>query len=162
MELKKIEVSRGYLYSYYITRPSPDSKATLLFVHGFPSSAQDWHRQVTFFEAKGYRVVCPNLLGSGETARPAEPSAFRQNLLAQDVIDILDGENIGQVFGVGHDWYAIFPSTMYAFYVILGAVSFSLVCLCCTRADFAGSRGWDLDSWSRIQPNSIWPLEWHS
>ena len=61
-----------------------------------------------FFEAKGYRVICPNVLGAGETDRPADTAVFRRNLLAADIIDILDAEKVDKVVGVGHDWYSHF------------------------------------------------------
>jgi soluble epoxide hydrolase/lipid-phosphate phosphatase len=100
---KDTEVSRGLNYHYYLLPPT-DGKPTLLFLHGFPSSSYDWNRQIAYLQPKGYGIVAPDMLGLGRTSRPLDAEAFRPNLMAKDIIDLLDQENIDKVIGVAHDW----------------------------------------------------------
>lgn len=101
-----VKVTRGLTYHYYHSPAAPD-KPTLLFIHGFPSSSFDWHRQVAYFEPKGYGLIVPDTLGYGGTSKPQEPEAFRWKLQAQDLIDVLDAEKPATVIGIGHDWLFI-------------------------------------------------------
>ncbi len=101
---KDVKVKRGLIYHYYYS-PAAPGKPTLFFIHGFPSTSFDWHRQVAHFEPKGYGLIVPDTLGYGGTSKPQDPAAFRWKLQAQDLIDVLDAENPDTVIGIGHDWF---------------------------------------------------------
>lgn len=103
---KDTTTSRGYKYHYYFA-PARDLKPTLLFCHGFPSTSQDWHRIVPYFEQQGYGIVAPDMLGYGGTDKPTDPAAYKGTLLAKDIVDVFTAENIDKVIAVGHDWYVI-------------------------------------------------------
>jgi pimeloyl-ACP methyl ester carboxylesterase len=109
---KETTVSRGLTYHYYFSPPT-NGKPILLFLHGFPSTSHDWNRQIAHFQPKGYGIVAPDMLGFGRTSRPLDPNAFRANLMAKDIIDILNKESIDKVIGIAHDWYA---QMLYAYY----------------------------------------------
>ncbi|KAI0768807.1 alpha/beta-hydrolase [Trametes elegans] len=113
---KTTTVSRGLTYRYYYS-PARDGKPTLLFIHGFPSSSDDWNRQVAHLQPKGYGVVVPDCLGAGGTAKPTDPAAFRFALIARDMVDILDAEGLQQVVGIGHDWGSVALSRLANLYV---------------------------------------------
>ncbi|KAJ3518285.1 hypothetical protein NMY22_g13759 [Coprinellus aureogranulatus] len=100
---KDFNTSRGINYHYYFSAPSP-GQPTLLLVHGFPSLAVDWHPQINYFKEKGFGVVAPDQLGYGGTDKPTEPSAYVHSLLARDMVDILDHENVTDAVAIGHDW----------------------------------------------------------
>ena len=106
---KDVQVQRGLTYHYYSSTAAP-GKPTLLFVHGFPSTSFDWHRQVAHFEPKGYGLIVPDTLGYGGTSKPREVDAFRWKLQAQDLVDVLDAElgspssRPAKVIAIGHDW----------------------------------------------------------
>ncbi|KAI0635408.1 alpha/beta-hydrolase [Trametes polyzona] len=100
---KDAVVQRGHTYRYYWSPPAP-GKPTLLFVHGFPSTAADWRKQVAFFQPLGYGILAPDLLGAGGTAKPMDAREFRMNAMARDVVDLLDAENLDKVIGLSHDW----------------------------------------------------------
>lgn len=101
---KELSVQRGLTYRYYRS-PSTHGKPTLLLLHGFPSTAADWQKQVAYFQPLGYGILAPDLLGAGGTAKPLDPKSFRLNDMARDVMDILAAEGVDKVIGVGHDWY---------------------------------------------------------
>lgn len=100
---KDTTTKRGYKYHYYYV-PAQGSNQTLLFVHGFPSTSKDWHRIVPHFERQGYGIIAPDTLGYGGTDKPTDPAAYKGTLLAKDLIDILDAEQLNKVIAIGHDW----------------------------------------------------------
>ncbi|EIW62596.1 alpha/beta-hydrolase [Trametes versicolor FP-101664 SS1] len=100
---KDTKVSRGLTYHYFYS-PATAGYPTLLFVHGFPSSSFDWHRQVEYFRPKGYGLLVPDNVGAGGTSKPDDPDAFRLALIARDIVDLLDAEGLEKVIGIGHDW----------------------------------------------------------
>ena len=100
---KDVVTQRGFKYHYYYV-PAQGFKQTLLFVHGFPSTSQDWHRIVPHFEQQGYGIIVPDTLGYGGTDKPTDPAAYKGSLLAKDMVAIVDAENIDKVIAIGHDW----------------------------------------------------------
>lgn len=100
---KDLDVKRGHHYHYYYARAS-SGKPTLMFLHGFPSTSYDWHRQIEHFQAMGYGILAPDLLGAGGTSKPLDAREFRLNLMAADIVEILDTENLHKVVGIAHDW----------------------------------------------------------
>ena len=100
---KDVTTRRGYRYHYYYA-PSQGSKPTLLFVHGFPSTSQDWHRLIPHLERDGYGIIAPDVLGYGGTDKPIDPVTYKGTAIARDLIDIVDAEGVEKVVAVGHDW----------------------------------------------------------
>lgn len=102
---KTFKTSRGYTYKYYYA-PAHEGKPTLLFSHGFPSTAASWHKQAAFFKAKGFGVLVPDLLGYGGTDQPTHVESYRLKSIVKDLVDILDHENVKKnVIAIGHDLY---------------------------------------------------------
>ncbi|KAI9059137.1 alpha/beta-hydrolase [Trametes sanguinea] len=108
---KDTVTSRGFTYHYYHSPPAP-GKPTLLFLHGFPSSSYDWHRQVEYFQPKGYGLIVPDCLGAGRTSKPENLEAFAYALIARDIAEVLDAAGVEKVVGIGHDWGSIILSRM--------------------------------------------------
>ncbi len=100
---KNFKTSRGFNYHYYHAPPK-DGKVTLFFAHGFPSHANSWHKQASFFRNLGYGILVPDLLGFGETDKPLDTESYRFKYMVVDITEIFDHEKIGKVIGIGHDW----------------------------------------------------------
>ena len=100
-----ITTKRGLKYAYALIPADGTPKDTLLFVHGFPSSSYDWRKQVDFFRKVGFSLIIPDMLGAGETEKPADWTVFGLKAMAGDVIDILDAEKVEKVVVIGHDWF---------------------------------------------------------
>jgi soluble epoxide hydrolase/lipid-phosphate phosphatase len=101
----KHTTSRGFIYNYIHITPTSPNKEYILFLHGFPSIAHDYHHQVAHFSDKGYGIIVPDLLGYGESSKPLDLKAYSGKGMAQDLSEILAKEGIEKVIGVGHDWY---------------------------------------------------------
>ncbi|EMD40596.1 hypothetical protein CERSUDRAFT_148764 [Gelatoporia subvermispora B] len=100
---KDIVTARGLTYHYFVSR-GDQSKPTLLFLHGFPSTSYDWRKQVPFFQKGEYNLIIPDMLGYGGTDKPTDPALYKQSLIAADLIDILNAEHVDKAIAIGHDW----------------------------------------------------------
>ncbi|KAF7374032.1 hypothetical protein MSAN_00283900 [Mycena sanguinolenta] len=110
---------RGLKY-HYLFSPADSSglKPTLVFLHGFPSNANEWRHQIRFFLGRGYGVLAPDLLGYGGTDKPTDVAAYAKSLMSADIIAIMDEEGITKtkVYAVGHDWGCALISGLATFY----------------------------------------------
>ena len=113
---KTITLPSGTTYTYVYFPKTDPSKSTILFLHGFPSSSYDWLYQISYFAAKGYGILAPDLLGYGGTDKPdaLEPYVFKT--MAADINSLIEIEGIDEVHAVGHDFGSIFLSTVINYY----------------------------------------------
>ncbi|WP_423840851.1 alpha/beta hydrolase [Vibrio mytili] len=82
-------------------------KKVIVFVHGFPDSANAWRHQVDPFVSAGYRVITLDMRGYGKTSKPMEKEHYHITMLASDVKAVLDHLNIEKAHVVGHDWGSV-------------------------------------------------------
>lgn len=77
-------------------------KDTILFIHGFPSAAWDWHYQWKHLAGQ-YRLLCLDLLGFGLSAKPTE---HPYSLLEQaDIVQaLLNSQGVEQYHILAHDY----------------------------------------------------------
>jgi pimeloyl-ACP methyl ester carboxylesterase len=99
---RKIAVS-GITLHVMVEGEGPD----VLLVHGFPDSHQVWRKQIPALVAAGYRVIAPDMRGFGESAAPAEVSAYAVPRFVADLVGLLDALGIAKARLVGHDWGAV-------------------------------------------------------
>jgi len=84
---------------------SPSGKP-LIFLHGFPEFWFAWRRQIDHFVSSGYRVIIPDQRGYNLSDKPAGIANYSIDLLARDVVRVLDNVAGSKAFVVGHDWGA--------------------------------------------------------
>lgn len=94
----------GLNYHYYYHPAKSASLPTLLFLHGFPSTSEDWAHQVVYFSNKGYGVIAPDMLGYGGTSKPSDLTPYEGTTLATHCKGILDAEGIQKFINISHDW----------------------------------------------------------
>ena len=76
----------------------------IVFVHGWPAIAETWWPQLEAFAAQGYRAIAPDMRGYGRSATPADPGAYAQQHLVEDMLTLLDHLGRIDAIWVGHDW----------------------------------------------------------
>lgn len=76
----------------------------LLLLHGFPGLAYDWFRQVPALVAAGWRVIVPDLRGSGATGPQGGVEACSMRNLCRDIVDLMDQLGIARAVAIGHDF----------------------------------------------------------
>lgn len=75
----------------------------VLMLHGFPSSAMDWRHQIPPLVSAGYRVIAPDLLGLGRSAKPQETGHYAAGKELMRTLDLLDALGLARVHVVCHD-----------------------------------------------------------
>src|SRR3954468_14873325 len=90
-----------------VTTAGPASGELVVLLHGFPESAEAWHRQVPALAGAGLRVLTPSQRGYAGTSPPAALASYRLSVLARDVIGLADLAGATTFSVVGHDWGAV-------------------------------------------------------
>lgn len=90
-----------------IIGPEPaDAVATVVALHGFPQSSRSFAEVGRGLAARGIRVIAPDQRGYSPGARPKGPGAYRDDLLATDVLGLMDHYGLPSAHVLGHDWGA--------------------------------------------------------
>ena len=76
----------------------------VVLLHGFPDAWWTWRGQVGPLLDAGYRVVVPTMRGYGESDKPPGVRSYTLDLLAADVLALVDGLGCESFRVVGHDW----------------------------------------------------------
>lgn len=77
----------------------------VLMLHGFPQHWWEWRRVAQVVAAQGYRVICPDLRGSGWTK--SDDQEFGPDTQMEDVLAVLDALGIERPHLLCHDMGAI-------------------------------------------------------
>ena len=96
----------GGLLLHVVEAGDPDGPVVVL-LHGFPEFWWGWRHQVAALADAGHRVVVPDLRGYNRSEAPAGVTAYRLDVLVEDVVGLLDAVGAEQVDLVGHDWGAV-------------------------------------------------------
>ena len=93
----------GHSIAYWqSTLPAEQDAQTLVFIHGFPSAAWDWHAQWDYFKGD-YNLVACDLLGFGLSDKP-HPHAYSVIEQAQIVSGLCAQLGIEKAHVVAHDY----------------------------------------------------------
>ncbi|CAF1152434.1 unnamed protein product [Rotaria sordida] len=107
LETENYEVATGINYEYFYIKSEANgtnSKPTLLFLHGFPSSFHVWRHQIEYFSQRGYGCLAMNMMGYGRTYSPLNATEYKAKSMVIHLITLLDYLQIDKVFVIVHDW----------------------------------------------------------
>jgi pimeloyl-ACP methyl ester carboxylesterase len=90
----------------HVVLAGPTSGRPLILLHGFPEFWFAWRHQIDHFVSSGYRVIIPDQRGYNLSEKPAEIASYSIDVLAKDVVGLLDTVANSKAFVVGHDWGA--------------------------------------------------------
>lgn len=82
------------------------SGPTVVLLHGHPRTHTTWHGVAPLLVAAGFRVVCPDLRGYGQSSKPdadAEHTVYCDRAMASDVVALADHLGVDRFAVVGHD-----------------------------------------------------------
>jgi pimeloyl-ACP methyl ester carboxylesterase len=88
----------------HVVQTGPVTGPLVLLLHGFPEFWYGWRHQLPALAAAGYRVWAPDLRGYNESEKPQGIAAYRLEVLAADIIGLMDAAGQEQACLVGHDW----------------------------------------------------------
>jgi len=88
---------------HYAESGSGDNLVILL--HGFPEFWYSWRHQLPVL-GKSYHVVAPDMRGYNLSDKPARVEDYRLDVLAEDVVGLIDYFGVQKAAIVAHDWGA--------------------------------------------------------
>jgi pimeloyl-ACP methyl ester carboxylesterase len=91
----------------HVMAAGPADGPLVILLHGFPEFWYGWRRQIPALAAAGYRVLVPDQRGYNRSDKPRGLSAYRTNVLAADIVGLLDTTGRAQAAIIGHDWGAM-------------------------------------------------------
>ena len=84
----------------------PQDGPLVVMLHGFPEYWRGWRGQVDALVAAGYRVCLPDQRGYNLSDKPRGVSAYRIDILAADIVGLIDVLGYERARVVAHDWGA--------------------------------------------------------
>lgn len=96
--LKTERHTTGYLAA------GPADGPLIIFVHGWPELSISWRHQLPVMAGLGFRAIAPDMRGYGRSSTYGDTSAFAQEHIVADMIELLDHLGADQAVWVGHDW----------------------------------------------------------
>ncbi len=88
----------------HLAEAGNDKGELLLFMHGFPEFWLGWKHQIPFFAQKEYHVVVPDQRGYNLSDKPKKISAYNLDVLAEDMVGVIEESGHEKATIVAHDW----------------------------------------------------------
>jgi len=88
----------------HVVLAGPEDGTPVFLLHGFPECWYGWRHQITHLAEAGYRVVAPDQRGYNLSDKPRELRAYTRDVLAADVVGLMDHFGVERGLVVGHDW----------------------------------------------------------
>ncbi|HEY7311639.1 MAG TPA: alpha/beta hydrolase [Gemmataceae bacterium] len=76
----------------------------VVLLHGFPEFWYSWRHQIPALAAAGFRVLAPDLRGYNLSDKPPGVSAYRVEVLLEDVAGLIHRVGEEKASIAGHDW----------------------------------------------------------
>ena len=83
-----------------------ENGTSVVLLHGFPEFWVGWRKQIPALTAAGFRVIVPDQRGYNLSDKPRGVAAYDVDILARDVIGLLDHFGIQKARLAGHNWGA--------------------------------------------------------
>lgn len=96
----------------HVMTDGPVNGTPVILLHGFPEFHYGWRHQVTALTAAGFRVIVPDQRGYNLSDKPRGIAAYDVDLLARDIVALMDHFGIEKTRIAGHDWGAVVAWTV--------------------------------------------------
>jgi len=90
----------------HVLQDGPENGDLVILLHGFPEFSYGWRKQIPALSQAGYRVWAPDQRGYNLSDKPDGIAAYNLDILAADIIGLIDAAGVEKAFIVGHDWGA--------------------------------------------------------
>lgn len=82
----------------------PEGGPLLILLHGFPEFWYGWRKQIAPLAGAGFRVLVPDQRGYNTSDKPRGVRAYNLDLLARDIVGLIDDAGREKAYVVAHDW----------------------------------------------------------
>ena len=89
-----------------VLQDGPEHGPLAILLHGFPEHADAWAPHIELMARAGYRVWAPDQRGYGGSDKPERVADYALDVLAADVVGLIDAAGRDRAVLVGHDWGA--------------------------------------------------------
>lgn len=96
----------------YIDEGPGDAAVTALCLHGNPTWGYLYRRMMPVFTAAGLRVVVPDLIGFGQSDKPADEAWHQFDRHRQSLLALIETLDLQDILLVCQDWGGIFGLTL--------------------------------------------------
>jgi epoxide hydrolase 4 len=88
----------------HVIQAGPETGKPVILLHGFPEYWYGWQKQIGPLAEAGLRLIVPDQRGFNLSDKPQEIDQYRMDILARDVIELMDALGLERASLVGHDW----------------------------------------------------------
>jgi len=88
----------------HVVQAGPPEGPLVILLHGFPEFWYGWRNQIEFLAGLGYRVWAPDQRGYNLSDKPEGIASYRIDLLAADIVGLIDSAGRERASVIGHDW----------------------------------------------------------
>jgi pimeloyl-ACP methyl ester carboxylesterase len=88
----------------HAVQAGPDDGSPVILLHGFPEFWYGWRGQIEPLAQAGFRVIAPDQRGYNLSDKPGGLAAYRLDVLAGDIVGLIDALGYKSATVVGHDW----------------------------------------------------------
>src|SRR3954451_2457512 len=93
--------------SLHVARAGPSDGTPVILLHGFPEPWSCWRHQIGPLAQAGCRVLAPDQRGYNTSDKPEAVASYALDVLAADVLGLIDAAGWRSASLVGHDWGGI-------------------------------------------------------
>lgn len=90
----------------HVVLAGPEDGEPVILLHGFPEYWGGWRKQIPALAEAGYRVIVPDQRGYNLSEKPDDVKAYKMDLLAGDILGLMDHFKVSKGNVIGHDWGA--------------------------------------------------------
>jgi epoxide hydrolase 4 len=90
----------------HLMQAGPEDGPLVILLHGFPEFWFGWRGQIHPLAEAGFRVWAPDQRGYNLSDKPQGVSAYHIDILARDIVGLIDAAGEEKAIVVGHDWGA--------------------------------------------------------
>ena len=92
--------------SLHVAQAGPEDGTLVILLHGFPEFWYGWKKHMPALAGAGLRVWAPDQRGYNLSDKPLLIRDYSLDLLAADIVGLIDKAGADQAILVGHDWGA--------------------------------------------------------
>jgi pimeloyl-ACP methyl ester carboxylesterase len=91
---------------FHVATAGPEDGPLVMMLHGFPEAWFGWRKQMQYLARRGWRVWVPDQRGYNLTEKPPGVEAYAIDVLAADLLALIDAAGQRTAHVVAHDWGA--------------------------------------------------------
>jgi epoxide hydrolase 4 len=88
----------------HVAQAGPEDGPLIILLHGFPEFWYEWQQHIPSLASAGFCVWAPDQRGYNTSDKPSQVRAYTLDLLAMDIVGLLEAAGRERAIVVGHDW----------------------------------------------------------